>query len=79
LLYARKRGARYQTMIRRLIDSYAEKKLAGDKIDQRLVEHITWSFLRCNEFLQEKNADGTESLFWKMLMDDNAANKKNDG
>jgi predicted DNA binding CopG/RHH family protein len=27
--YARKRGARYQTMIRRLIDSYAEKTLAG--------------------------------------------------
>jgi predicted DNA binding CopG/RHH family protein len=27
--YARKRGARYQTMIRRLIDSYAERTLAG--------------------------------------------------
>jgi predicted DNA binding CopG/RHH family protein len=26
--YARKRGARYQTMIRRLIDSYAERSLA---------------------------------------------------
>jgi predicted DNA binding CopG/RHH family protein len=27
--YARKRGARYQTMIRRLIDTYAEQTLAG--------------------------------------------------
>ena len=27
--YARNRGARYQTMIRRLVDSYAERTLAG--------------------------------------------------
>jgi predicted DNA binding CopG/RHH family protein len=31
--YARKRGARYQTMIRKLVDSYAQRTLL-DKVNQ---------------------------------------------
>ena len=35
--------------------------------DQRLVEHICIGYLQIGELLQEKNNDGQDSLFWKML------------
>lgn len=37
------------------------------RADQRLVEHICIGYLQIDELLQEKNSDGKDSLFWKML------------
>ena len=39
-----------------------------ERIDHRLVEHISFGYLYYGEALNEKNPDGTSSLFWKMLM-----------
>ncbi len=48
-----------------------EKALASKdfdkKDDARLVHHITIEYLRGKEFLAETNADGQQSLFWKLL------------
>jgi hypothetical protein len=48
----------------------------GEKIDQRLVEHIALGYLHFGEMLQEKNADNTDSLFWKLLLGEAAPNRK---
>ena len=37
------------------------------RADQRLVEHICIGYLQIGELLQQKNDDGQDSLFWKML------------
>ncbi len=38
-----------------------------DEIDNKLVEHITLSYLENDELLQENNDEGEPSFFWKML------------
>ena len=38
-----------------------------ERIDKRLVEHISLGYLYYGERLEENNADGKCSLFWKML------------
>lgn len=37
------------------------------RVDEKLVEHICIGYLQIGELLQEKNDDGQDSLFWKML------------
>lgn len=53
-----------------------QNNLFGQQTDQRLVEHIALGYLHFGELLQEKNADNTGSLFWKLLLDKAAPNKK---
>jgi hypothetical protein len=40
-----------------------------DRVDKRLVEHICVGYLNLGESLSEKNENGDDSLFWKILMD----------
>jgi len=46
-----------------------QSNIFKDRIEERLVQHITIGYLQGYELLQEKNTDGEDSLFWKMLMD----------
>ena len=40
-----------------------------DRVDRRLVEHICVGYLNLGESLSEKNDNGAESLFWKVLIE----------
>ena len=53
-----------------------QNNVFGGRIDQRLVEHIALGYLHFGELLQERNADNTDSLFWKMLLGEAIPNKK---
>lgn len=46
-----------------------KNKILPEEIDYRLVQHICIGYLREHELLKEKNKDGSDSLFWKMLED----------
>lgn len=49
----------------------------AERIDQRLVEHISIGYLQEYELLQQNNGDGQASLFWKMLMEVGTLGKRN--
>lgn len=57
-----------------------EKALASKEFnksdDARLVHHITIEYLRGKELLTEKNEDGQQSLFWKLLHEIDAPEKR---
>jgi len=44
-----------------------ESDMFDDRVDNRLVEHISIGYLNNYESLQSKNEDGKDSIFWKML------------
>lgn len=46
------------------------------RADERLVEHICIGYLQLGESLSKNNADGKTSLFWKMLDEANADDKR---
>ena len=47
-----------------------------DMVDQKLVEQIAMSYLENDELLQENNDDGKPSLFWKMLKQGDAVQRR---
>ena len=53
-----------------------KNKVLSEEIDDRLVQHICIGYLRGYELLEEKNVNGRDSLFWKMLMLENAGAKE---
>ena len=52
-----------------------ENKAFKERIDDRLVDHITLGYLYYKERLEENNANGQLSLFWKMLTEAGALGK----
>lgn len=54
-----------------------EKKIFPEDVDNRLVQHITIGYLAGCEELKEKNKDGEDSLFLKMLDDAGTPQKHN--
>ncbi|MEK7790159.1 MAG: hypothetical protein AAB309_00850, partial [Deltaproteobacteria bacterium] len=53
-----------------------ENKVLQEKTDQRLDQHITIGYLHGHELLQENNADGQKSLFWKMFTEASSLGKQ---
>ena len=53
-----------------------ENKVFDERVDQRLVEHVCIGYLHFDELLQPKNSDGQDSLFWKMLTEAGALDKR---
>lgn len=64
-------GARiYRDLYQLMRENYIkalEANVFDDRVDHRLVEHISIGYLNIYELLQPTNDDGKESLFWKML------------
>lgn len=64
-------GARiYRDLYQLMRENYIkalEANVFDDRVDHRLVEHISIGYLNLYERLQSTNDDGKESLFWKML------------
>lgn len=52
-----------------------EGKVFEKRVAENLVQHITIGYLRKHELLKEKNTNGKDSLFWKMLDEAGAPNK----
>lgn len=68
----------YQDLYLLMRENYLKglvNKVFEGRVDQRLVEHICIGYLQLNELLQEKNVDGQDSLFWKMLSEAAALGK----
>lgn len=53
-----------------------ENKTLKQGVDNRLVTHIAIGYLNDYELLQKINSDGQESLFWKMLNEAGAPEKR---
>lgn len=53
-----------------------QQKISSEYVDERLVQHITISYLGGLEQLKKQNSNGEDSLFWKML--DDASPEKRD-
>jgi hypothetical protein len=53
-----------------------ENKVFEESVDHRLVEHITMGYLRGYDNLNERNPDGKESLFWRLLHESFASEKR---
>lgn len=72
-------GARvYNDLYRVMRENYAKGlsgKVLEERVDQRLVEHICIGYLHLGELLAEKNVDGENSLFWKLLTEAGALGK----
>lgn len=69
----------YKDLYRLMRDNYAKglgSKVFEDRVDERLVEHICFGYLNISELLQPQNNDGSESLFWKMLMEAGSLGKR---
>lgn len=52
-----------------------ESKVFDERVDDRMVEHISIGYLNAWESLQPKNDDGKDSLFWRMLTEAGALDK----
>lgn len=65
----------YSLMRTNYVKALASKTL-GEQTNRRLVEHIALGYLYYGESLDENNADGGPSLFWKMLAEANNIGKK---
>lgn len=63
-------------LMRRNYLNALKSNVFGERIEERLVQHIAIGYLQGDELLQKKNEDGENSLFWEMLMDLETQNKQ---
>lgn len=74
-------GAYVYDYIYKLMSDHYLKALKGMPFekegDRRLVQHIALGYLRNLESLEQKNSNGQESLFFKMLADTDTPEKRN--